>query len=1078
MEEGPEAMFSMKRPRWVSDALRGLQLLHRPSHVVLICALLLLPAVLGCVAYVSYRSQLRTEAHADLHVIAASKADLVASWVLEREGNARVLANDERLVADAGRLVRPGKDLDLSAIASHLDLVRRSYGYREAYLLDKAGLVRVRSGDVSAAVDGQALRSAIGPNRVGHGEMFALPSGEVVIDFVAALAAASGESETGGDAAGYVVLRASATKLLFPQILDWPMVSPTAEALLVRKVGDDVVFLNELRHRKNTALTLKRPLREADLPAAMALREGVAARAAFDGVDYRGVEVFASVAVVPRTDWILIAKVDRSEVNAPLVALGSAVTAVAMAALLAMAVLFAQLWRQQKRNLKLEKLAQSVSHDRLVARMFDQAYSGIAIGTADGNWLHVNNRLCRILDTERQKLEGSSWLSHLHADDHGRARAGFTGLVQGHIPFLEAELGLLTRNGESRLCSVYLECILNHAQAVDLVVFTITDVTEQRRAEAARQASERKFSALFESSPIGLIIAKARDEGGMELVSCNPAAERILCRGACDMVGRTIEEAFPPLAATDAPARYRNAALTGRTEHNAEIEYRDDRVSGFFEVYAFQVQPGILAAAIQDVTERRHITARLVESESRFRNLVESTGDWIWEVDADARYTYVSPQVQELLGYAPDEVLGKSPFDFMAPEEATRVGAEFSSIASLRKPVTGLRNVNLHRDGHPVTLETSGVPIFNGSGEFAGYRGIDRDVSWREAITEDLRASEQKYRALLEHAAEAVVIADLGGVILEVNAAAEQLLGYGRTELVGRNASVIHPEEDLRGLRAGFEALARSSGPIFFEGQAVTRNGRRVPVKVGASVIVVGGQRVVQGVFHDLSELRRLEAERLKVEAMHRESLIHEVHHRIKNNLQGVTGILSGLARNQPVLAPEIGATIGQIRSIGLVHGLFSRSKDGEVPLCELVNDIVRNVESLWQVQFDANIDRNCNHCIVCEKEAVPLALVLNELLANSCKHGIPGTSHTVSVEHAAGYASACVSIANHGQLPPGFDFPMQRSLGTGLGLVASLLPKEGAVLEWNQEESLIVTRLTLSAPVVADEPIPEAVTC
>lgn len=124
---------------------------------------------------------------------------------------------------------------------------------------------------------------------------------------------------------------------------------------------------------------------------------------------------------------------------------------------------------------------------------------------------------------------------------------------------------------------------------------------------------------------------------------------------------------------------------------------------------------------------------------ARLREMLELNSDWIWEVDAQGRYTYASRQCVALLGHEPEEVLGRTPFDFMPPEEAERVGRLFGAIASERRPFSQLLNRNLRKDGSLVVLETSGVPLFDEQGTFCGYRGIDRDVTEREAATERLR---------------------------------------------------------------------------------------------------------------------------------------------------------------------------------------------------------------------------------------------------------------------------------------------------------------------------------------------------
>lgn len=124
---------------------------------------------------------------------------------------------------------------------------------------------------------------------------------------------------------------------------------------------------------------------------------------------------------------------------------------------------------------------------------------------------------------------------------------------------------------------------------------------------------------------------------------------------------------------------------------------------------------------------------------ARLREMLEQNSDWIWEVDAQGRYTYASRQCIALLGREPEEVLGCTPFDFMPPAEAERVGRIFGAIAAERRPFSQLLNRNLRKDGSLVVLETSGVPLLDPDGTLLGYRGIDRDITEREAANERLR---------------------------------------------------------------------------------------------------------------------------------------------------------------------------------------------------------------------------------------------------------------------------------------------------------------------------------------------------
>jgi PAS domain S-box-containing protein len=123
------------------------------------------------------------------------------------------------------------------------------------------------------------------------------------------------------------------------------------------------------------------------------------------------------------------------------------------------------------------------------------------------------------------------------------------------------------------------------------------------------------------------------------------------------------------------------------------------------------------------ITECKLAQEELLKSKEQFQVLVESSSDWIWEVDRNGVYTYVSPKVEDILGYKPEEVVGKTPFDLMPPEEAKRIAATFKGLIGRREPIVAIENVNLHKDGRRVVLETSGVPVFDAAGNVHGYRG-------------------------------------------------------------------------------------------------------------------------------------------------------------------------------------------------------------------------------------------------------------------------------------------------------------------------------------------------------------------
>lgn len=247
-----------------------------------------------------------------------------------------------------------------------------------------------------------------------------------------------------------------------------------------------------------------------------------------------------------------------------------------------------------------------------------------------------------------------------------------------------------------------------------------------------------------------------------------------------------------------------------------------------------------------------------VERELRhYKELAENTSDWLWELDETGVYSWAGPRVTALLGYAPEEVLRKSPFDFMLPDEAKRVGALFARIIEDRRSFNGLVNVNRHKDGREVVLETSGVPIFDGHGLFKGYRGVDRDVTARLKAERSLRLAD----AVVRSAAEGIVLADVDGRVTTANPAFLSLTGYALEEVVGRTpAMLVRPDgNSRRHLWALLDHSTRWSG----EGTCRHKTGETFPVWLTLSGVQDSAASHVSGfvaLVSDMTERRAAEA--------------------------------------------------------------------------------------------------------------------------------------------------------------------------------------------------------------------------
>jgi PAS domain S-box-containing protein len=196
---------------------------------------------------------------------------------------------------------------------------------------------------------------------------------------------------------------------------------------------------------------------------------------------------------------------------------------------------------------------------------------------------------------------------------------------------------------------------------------------------------------------------------------------------------------------------------------------------------------------IEDITDRRRADIALRESRERFEDITLSSADWIWEVDANGVYTYASGNVSKILGYSSEELIGKTPFDMMLEDDAERVSKLFGSIAAEKKPINDLENWNLSRDGNRVCLLTNGVPILGSHGELLGYRGVDKDITDRKKVEQELRRSEALFSEIFSMSPVACAVSSLtDGHLIELNEAFVTLTGYQRAEAIGKTTRDLH----------------------------------------------------------------------------------------------------------------------------------------------------------------------------------------------------------------------------------------------------------------------------------------------
>jgi PAS domain S-box-containing protein len=337
---------------------------------------------------------------------------------------------------------------------------------------------------------------------------------------------------------------------------------------------------------------------------------------------------------------------------------------------------------------------------------------------------------------------------------------------------------------------------------------TIWDISGRRQAEEALRQSVEYYETVLEKSPIGFAVHTI-DDGISRFVSATYESLYGCERGAIASHQNFFDVVWPrhpelreqikaqvvaDMSSGDASRmHWENVPVPLAT---GETRYISAMNIPFFE-------RNLMVSTVWDVTDRVRAEARLRESELRFRQVAENVTDFVWEVDASGLYTYTSPSVEKLLGYTPEELVGKMHFyDLFVAQERERLKSAAFELFAARQPFRAFANTILSKAGRTVHVETSSVPMLDEAGRLVGYRGADCEVGDRIRAEELLR---QSYR--------------------QVQAQKERLQAerdYLEKEVAGGHAGILGESPALREVLAQVRQVALTDSSVLLLGETGT----------------------------------------------------------------------------------------------------------------------------------------------------------------------------------------------------------------------------------------------------------------
>ena len=825
--------------------------------------------------YRNYKQNFRVEVENRLNSIAGLKADDLVHMRQEWLADAAVFHKNAVFSALVKRYLERPQDQDAeNQLQMWLSPLRSAHQYDRVMLLDSLYNKKLIIPDSP-----ERSLSFVSPSSSED-----LRSGKIVIEdfywneqnrriYLKIMAPILDESH-GDRVIGVLVLRIDPEAYLYPFIRRWPTASRTAETLLVRRDGNSVLYLNELKFQKKTALRLRISLENKDVPTVKAAlgEEGIA-----EGRDYRGVAVVAALRQVPNSPWFLVARMDASEAFGPINERLREIIIMALLLLLGTGAAMGFIWRQQESRFyrgqyqTTEALRESESR---LSSITDSAQDAILMMDTQGNLTYWNPAAERIFGYTSAEALGQN-LHDLIAPEryHEAYKAAFPEFLhtgQGAAVGKTLELHAIRKDGREIVVAVSLSSVRIHNgwHAVGI----LRDITELKQSEAM-------YKALFAGAGEGILVADVKTK---KIRQANSA----LCR----MFGYS-EEEFTLLGVADIhPKESLDHVLSefeaqGRGEKAMAPDLPCLRKDG--TLFYADISSALIAldgheynvGFFTDITERKRAEEELREAEKHFRILFESSGDAIMILEPpDWNFTSGNPatlalfgakNLQEFIAYGPGRLSPMRQPDGRASAEkakemietAMREGSHFFDWTHMR--IAG--------EEFPATVLLTRM-------EHAGKMFLQatvRDISEQKRAEETLRESEEKFRFIFDNAVDGMLLISLENQkIHSANTSMSQMLGYNSVEELKKlGAADIHPKQAVKEVETYLkeqieiqpsDALApakdlpmrRKDGSVFY-------------ANVSGAQIVLSGKKYSIGVFRDITDRRNVEEERIST--LHRQ---------------------------------------------------------------------------------------------------------------------------------------------------------------------------------------------------------------
>ena len=609
--------------------------------------------------------------------------------------------------------------------------------------------------------------------------------------------------------------------------------------------------------------------------------------------------------------------------------------------------------------LRLEQIEQTrVTQEKFTKAFLQNSIPATITTVKEGRFVEVSDAFLRLVELKRDEVIGHTSRETEFITEEQRTLFYNELSKSGRIENLEIELRPKGRGLRYGLFNVVMMSINNE----NYLLTTIQDITDRKQTEAALRDSELKYRSLIEFSSDAIFCV---DEKG-EYKFTNRLFAKTFGKTPDYFIGKTFWDIYPKEHADYRYEATKRVFQTGKSESlEVEVPLPDKTLYFYATADPIKDETGKVILCLThatDITERKLVEQQrnavieaLRDSEEKYRYITDNMSDIVSEIDARGIIKYISPSHQRMFGENHAAQIGKSAFDPIHPEDRDRVVAQY--IEAVRtKTDREMEYRYRHVDGHYIWLRSLGHSLFDAAGELVGFIVSSSDISDRkqaesqkEAALETLKKEEEKYRTLIDNIRDGVFILQ-DAKLQFVNEAFVRMTGYAIEELMQMNMDQLIAPEDAELVAENYRRRqAGEAIPPEYEFRILHKDQKtRVSVSMSVSLIEYRGRVASMGMWKDITDRKRAEADKVALETQNRQLQKSEslgrmagaIAHHFNNQLGVVVGNLEMAIDVLPKGAPPVSSLTAAMQAAwkaadmsGLMLTYLGQSFDKREPL-------------------------------------------------------------------------------------------------------------------------------------------------